>query len=242
MKVQILACSDIHDAFERFPVDRFLQADLCVVAGDLTNLGVRGNRRRAPEPPPVRSPGAQRGGLWPSEEIARAAEWLQQLARRFPVFWIPGNHDIGVGNDTFGDLENCCGVLDRTVQAGPLRLHGVSMAPCYDAPFLAEEWDYMTADEAVETAHYQFEAVDLVISHAPPYGCCDMAGPIMGAGGDRHIGSRALLRYIHRHAPRIVVCGHVHEARGQDEIETSLGITTVYNLAHTWQRIDIDLP
>src|SRR6478672_9035939 len=39
---RILAMSDIHDRFEEFAVSRLPDAELCIVAGDLTNYGVRG--------------------------------------------------------------------------------------------------------------------------------------------------------------------------------------------------------
>ena|SRR5579871_4453318 len=238
--MRILICSDIHDDFERFPVDGFPDADLCLVAGDLTNDGLRGRgkltfgaiRRLA-------QMSAAEIEMWQADEITRAADWLTRLAARFPVYWIPGNHDIGVNNDTFGAIENCMGILDRTVEVGGLRVHGVSMAPCYDAPFLADAWDYMTADEAVEAASFDFEPVDIVVSHSPPYGHCDRAAPILGGGDRRHIGSLHLLNYIKRYGPEFVVCGHVHEAAGQSEINTKHGVTMVYNVACGWRLIQL---
>jgi uncharacterized protein len=241
--MRILLCSDIHDDFERFPVEAFPDADLCLVAGDLTNFGQRGRQRlSASERRPLTRAQLAAAGieLWQADEITRAADWLTRLAERFPVYWIPGNHDINVNNDTFGSINNCTGILDTTVKVAGLFVHGVSMAPCYDAPFLADQWDYMTADETVEAAYYDFEPVDIVVSHSPPYGHRDVAAPIIGEGDLRHIGSRQLLHYILRYSPKFVVCGHVHEAAGQSEITTERGSTTVYNVAGRWQLIELD--
>ncbi len=240
--MRMLICSDIHDEFERFPVEGFPEADLCLVAGDLTNFGMRGRMRFSGLDRRAATGAADATGgvlFGQTEEVARAAAWLTQLARRFPVRWIPGNHDIGVTNETFGTIPNCQGILNRSVQVAGLRLHGVSMCPCYDAPFLAQEWDYMTADEAVEAAYYNFEPVDIVVSHGPPYGHCDRAAPIFGDGDRRHIGSWELLAYILRHSPQAVVCGHVHEASGQSEVETERGVTAIYNVACRWQLLDV---
>jgi Icc-related predicted phosphoesterase len=242
--MRTLICSDLHDDFKRFPVDKFPDADLCLVAGDLTEYGLRGRQKLSASDVSLLQhmrvdPAAIQ--MWLGDEIKRATDWLTRLAQRLPVYWIPGNHDIGVKNDTFGTIPNCTGILDLTVEAAGFRLHGVSMAPCYDAPFLADQWDYMTAEKAVEEAYYNFEPVDIVISHAPPYGHCDLAAPIIGAGEARHIGSRSLLEYIQRCSPKVVVCGHVHEASGRSEISSEHGVTTVYNVACRWQLIDIEI-
>jgi Icc-related predicted phosphoesterase len=240
--MRILLCSDIHDDFELFPVAAFPEADLCLVAGDLTNYGLRGRQKLSSEDllsMRQASAPAEVIEMWQADEITRAADWLKVLAARFPVCWIPGNHDIGVTNDTFGEIHNCTGILNRTVEVQGLRLHGVSMAPCYDAPMLAELWDYMTADMSVEAAHYDFEPVDIVVSHAPPYGHGDLVGPLIGDGDKRHIGSVYLLEYIRRYTPKLVVCGHVHEGSGQSEVETDRGRTPVYNVARRWQLVEV---
>jgi len=59
----------------------------------------------------------------------------------------------------------------------------------------------------------------VIASHNPPYGACDrtLAG--------QHVGSRALRRFVDEHAPDLVLCGHIHEARGVE----NLGRTVVAN-------------
>jgi len=59
-----------------------------------------------------------------------------------------------------------------------------------------------------------------VLSHAPPH---DTKVDRVFLG--RHVGSRALRAFIDRVEPELVVCGHVHEARGL----VQLGRTTVVN-------------
>ena len=66
----------------------------------------------------------------------------------------------------------------------------------------------------------------MVVSHAPPKGILDLS---LRFGTD-HIGSRALRRFIERHATRVplVLCGHSHMNGGKSE---RLGRTLVVNTA-----------
>jgi Icc-related predicted phosphoesterase len=59
----------------------------------------------------------------------------------------------------------------------------------------------------------------IVLSHAPPHGVRDRTGLF------RHVGSTALRDFIQETQPALVLCGHIHEARGVD----SLGRTVVVN-------------
>lgn len=237
---RILAISDVHDRFEAFAAARLPDADLCIVAGDLTNTGVRGKWKishkdmqiYASDPSTLKLMRALNG-----DEIARAEQWLTQMAARYPVLWIPGNHDIGVTCKTFAGIQNCTCILERTIEWEGMRIHGVSLTACYDLPFLAEQWDYMTCDLQEERDAFDFEPVDIVVSHGPPFGHCDMTG-ISLDGAERHIGSRCLLEYIENEAPQLVICGHIHEAQGESRVMTAMGITPVYNVACTYRVIE----
>ncbi|WP_069806525.1 metallophosphoesterase family protein [Vulcanisaeta thermophila] len=60
----------------------------------------------------------------------------------------------------------------------------------------------------------------VLLSHYPPYNT-----RVDVAFDGRHIGSRDVLRLIHEVRPVLVLCGHVHEARGVDKV----GDTIVVN-------------
>lgn len=226
--MRILAMSDIHDNYEAFAPEHLPTADLCIVAGDLTNYGVRGRWRLSAGDRLLLLKAGQteaEAGAWNVDEVTRAEIWLRKLTAKMPVLWIPGNHDIGLNNTTFAHISNCTGILDRTVEINGLRIHGVSMAPCYNFPALASQWDYMTADPDVEQRAYAFEPVDIVVSHAPPFGILDRS-PALPAH-THGMGSPALLRYIEANSPTLVFCGHIHEGAGYQRYEH----TDVYNLA-----------
>lgn len=67
----------------------------------------------------------------------------------------------------------------------------------------------------------------ILVLHSPPRGHCDANG-----AGD-HFGSPALLGAIEEKAPRLAVCGHIHESWG---CRSQIGPTPLYNLgpSGTW--------
>jgi Icc-related predicted phosphoesterase len=228
--------SDMHARFERFAPSALPDADLILIAGDLTNEGVH----ETPFSPAFREwlrENSLAADLFvnPVPEVEQAREWLRRLAQRAPVFWIPGNHDIGIDNATFAEIPNCTGILHKTVELASLRIHGVSCSP--GDSWMVNRWAYMTQDIEQERQAYGFEAVDIVLSHCPPYGGrTDCAHSIAGRE-PFHFGSRALREYIERHAPRLVVCGHVHEGAPFERI----GSTDVINCAERWELLSLTL-
>jgi Icc-related predicted phosphoesterase len=221
--VKILAMSDIHCQWDKFVVKDMPAADVVVMAGDITNWGLR----------------------QPSEMI-KADFLLKVLARKYKqVLWIPGNHEIAVPPHHFdyschyGDITSlyhrACSLHDSGDDARYL-FQGVSCSPCYDLPHLADTWDYMTASEEKEKAVYEsLLPCDILVSHSPPLNCLDNAGYVIGKG-EVHIGSKYLVEYIEKHQPKLVICGHVHGYGGK---EARIGNTRVVNVAGTWQILEV---
>jgi uncharacterized protein len=59
-------------------------------------------------------------------------------------------------------------------------------------------------------------ACDVIVTHEPPAGVLDLAR------SGRHIGSRAVLDLVSRLRPRVLTCGHVHEAAGIERLGETL--------------------
>ncbi|MBN2216823.1 MAG: metallophosphoesterase family protein [Pirellulales bacterium] len=76
--------------------------------------------------------------------------------------------------------------------------------------------------DTLETGRRQLASVEplVVLSHCPPH---DTRLDRTTFG--RHVGSTALRAFVDRVEPELVVCGHIHEARGVDR----LGRTTLVN-------------
>jgi uncharacterized protein len=212
--MRLLLLSDVHCQWRNFDPARYpvgesgIDAILC--AGDITDTGRPGQER-----------------------FIESRAWVMGQAAHAPFYWIPGNHDIGFDGTEYADIANTHCVLNKTITLGALTLRGVSCSPCYNAPQLARYWDFMTADPEVERAAYAFEPVDIVLSHSPPHGLCDASWNRWE--GDIHLGSPELTNYLTLHEPRLVVCGHIHEAAG----ERTLGVTRIINTAQHWTVVEL---
>ena len=70
----------------------------------------------------------------------------------------------------------------------------------------------------------------ILITHNPPYGLVDKAY------NGKHVGSKIIRDAIKKHKPKLVLCGHIHEAKGKGKI----GKIPVYNLGWHGDYIVID--
>ena len=79
-------------------------------------------------------------------------------------------------------------------------------------------WSFdLTEEEAAQKLAGCPEGGVLVV-HSPPKGYVD---------GNRHLGSQAILDTIEEKQPRLVICGHIHEAAGE---EARVGASRVLNV------------
>ncbi len=112
----------------------------------------------------------------------------------------------------------------RGVRVGDLGLFGISAAQ----PFIGNTWEVeeSTLAEWAEQGHAMIAdaARKALISHPPPYGYVDMTFH------KSHGGSRAVRDALERYAIDLLVCGHIHEARG---IARHNG-TTIINCGPAW--------
>ncbi len=148
------------------------------------------------------------------EEAGRAVERWQALAPR--VLGVAGNMDSPAIDARLAEL----GVsLDgRGVAVDEVGLFGASAAPL--SPLRTP---YERADEELRRRiESGFEAVRgcrviLFCPHAPPLGtACDR----LRSG--EHVGSAVVRAFVERAQPDLVLCGHIHESRGQDRLGRSL--------------------
>lgn len=104
-------------------------------------------------------------------------------------------------------------------------------------------WAFMKDPNELEPVYAAIpDDVDILVSHQPPYGYGDQV-PTAGGRVD-HLGSRELLAAIRRAKPRLVICGHVHEAHGRSEFNGTIihNVAVVdeqYRLVHEPTIIDL---
>ena len=143
-----------------------------------------------------------------------------------PTILVPGN------NESLDELRDACaGWRAATVLHGSgVEIDGVSFwglgggIPTTPWPW---SWD-LTEEEAERALGSCPDSLDVMVLHSPPHGSLD--------GGSRSLGSNALLRGIERVKPRVAVCGHIHEAAGE---EARVGETRLYNLGPEGRFIDV---
>ncbi len=151
------------------------------------------------------------------DDAERAIGGWRELAPR--MLALAGNMDSQAIDDRLADLDVA---LDgRGFVFGEVGVFGVSAAP--HSPL---KTPYELGDEELERRIQQgFTHVlgcrfTIFCPHAPPHGtACDRL-----ASG-QHVGSVVVRAFIEREQPDLVLCGHIHESRGRDEI----GRTRVVN-------------
>jgi Icc-related predicted phosphoesterase len=85
-------------------------------------------------------------------------------------------------------------------------------------PFGPRSYDF-TEEDALELLQ-DYTGGGILISHSPPEGILDLSS------SGKHLGSRTIREVIWERAPRLVVCGHIHESAGRTE---KLGETVLVN-------------
>ena len=204
--MKLLALSDTHLEFPR--ISDLPDAEIFIHAGDWTESGYRHSQL----------------------EFARFTTFLRDARAKYPhVLALHGNHDLGFDNHRWTQW----GVtpIDRLTwrHESGLTVHGVALTPAHHLPELLLEWQHMTIDEDEEDAAWDFERVDVVVSHGPPFGYLDLT-----TRGER-IGSRSAVSYIRTRQPQVFICGHVHEAAG----EAQLRGTRILNVAGRVELLEV---
>ncbi len=135
----------------------------------------------------------------------RPMEYLVDLFSDPPVptYTVPGNTDS----------EEARAWLEREgldIHFRRVEVSGVTVAgaggctpPPFRTAFVVEEDEYARRLPGV------LEGSSVLASHGPAHGLLDRS-----LFGGTHVGSRAMLEAVQRARPRVVLSGHIHEARG----------------------------
>jgi predicted phosphodiesterase len=184
MALKVVAVADQHGRLPPIP-----PCDLLLIAGDVCPLGDHSVRE-------------QRTFL-----EGPFSEWLV-ATEADEIVGIAGNHDLLAADDpAFVAGLPWTYLFDGEAQVGDLRIWGTPHTVPYG------DWAFMEPD--VRLGRY-FDAIpeglDVLLTHGPPFGVCDLA--VRGI----HAGSEALRRALVRARPTVCVFGHIHEAHGEDTV------------------------
>jgi Icc-related predicted phosphoesterase len=156
--------------------------------------------------------------------LGKAIEPLKAIDK--PAVLVPGN------NETHEELLRACrGWGSAVVLHGEgTQIEGVSFFGLGGGvPVTPFPWSFdLSEREADEKLENCPERCVLVV-HSPPKGYVDEAH-------GRHMGSDAILAAIETKRPVLAVCGHIHQAWGQ---EATIGATRVVNLGPEGRFFDV---
>ncbi len=138
--------------------------------------------------------------------------WAERFVRALvdqdvTVLGVPGNCDPP---EVSSAIERGGGISlhEKRVKVGSVVFAGVGGSNPTPFPTL-----YSRGEEELRTAvEGLLKDVDVFVSHAPPWGKNDVAHRVGG-----HTGSKELARLLEEWRPKVVVTGHIHEARGVQE-------------------------
>lgn len=163
------------------------------------------------------------------------AEQLVELAKASgaTVMAVAGNCDSAEIDERLVRLG--VSIAGRGVALDSLSLHGLSAIPSWIRRMYQTTEGELAA--ALEAGYAQLPdgRHHGVLAHVPPHGL-----PVDRIFLGRHVGSKALRAFVDEKAPSLVVCGHIHEARGVVQV----GPTTVVNCGHAlrghYALVDVD--
>lgn len=147
------------------------------------------------------------------EEAAAVLDRLGRHGR--PLFVVAGNMDAPSFDRLFEGLG--VGINGRGLLLNDVGFFGVS-----GSPFTPMHTPYEISEEEIarraERGYQEVRSarVTVFVPHAPPHKSA-LDALFLG----RHVGSTAVREFIQKHQPDVVVCGHIHEARGIDRIGRS---------------------
>jgi len=136
-----------------------------------------------------------------------------------PVYVVAGNMDPP-------NLETSFSSFATSINARGVMLDDVGLFGVSGSPYTPMHTPYELSEEEIALrAHsgwkdIQAARVKIFVPHSPPHNT-----RVDQIRSDQHVGSTSVRKFIEQCQPQIVVCGHIHEARGIDKI----GNTTVVN-------------
>ena len=149
--------------------------------------------------------------------LRQAKELMSPLLDvKMPVIFVPGNCDLpSLVNERMGNVESIHGKCKAVGEFDFLGVGGSSPSP-FSTPFELGETEIAgILEEAYSNCHAKARMV--VVSHSPPR---DTKVDIAFNG--EHVGSRSVREFVEKKRPDLLLCGHIHEAKGIDWIGETL--------------------
>jgi Icc-related predicted phosphoesterase len=150
------------------------------------------------------------------EELFLFSKWWQRLEFKNKIF-VPGNHDWVFQKDPEWAREMLVGtkvLIHEAVEIEGVKFFGTPWQPVFC------DWAFNLEDGFRTVKFEQIPKVDVLISHAPPFGVCDLMFNSV------RVGDKELEKAV-RIQDGVLLCGHIHSGYGHGDI----GPLDVYNSA-----------
>lgn len=148
-------------------------------------------------------------------DFTKAKEMLKELTHlSIPVLFVPGNCDpkeLITSHSVYGATN----LHENHAEIGGLHFIGIGGSPSgpFNTPFeMSENEMKRMLDKTHKNLNLQNPFV--LISHTPPMGT---KVDVLRSGV--HAGSHAIREFVITKKPRLVLCGHIHEAIGKDLLD-----------------------
>lgn len=214
------AISDLHGYYPKLP-----GGDLLIIAGDLTARDV-------------------------GPDYLKFFTWIAKANYRKKIV-VAGNHDMMIQEsrkfiDAIIDFEY---LQDSGTEFEGVKIWGSPWTKTFKGinP-LCTAFTLVSDSELDEKWQRIPEDTDILITHCPPYGICDLIRNRHGIGDIcEHVGSDGLYCQIHRIQPALHFFGHIHEGRGDDMIHRTgcfncSHVDEKYNPVHSAVRVIYEKP
>lgn len=147
------------------------------------------------------------------KEAEQAIKKFQSVART--LFCIAGNMDLPQHDELYARLGISINGVGRIID-------NVGFFGCSASPHSPLHTPYEISEEEIAEKLYTGflqvapAQIKIAVPHAPPYGT---KVDIVHSG--IHVGSTAVRDFIEQYQPDVCLCGHIHEARGQDILDNT---------------------
>ncbi|WP_197917426.1 metallophosphoesterase family protein [Thiosulfatihalobacter marinus] len=159
------------------------------------------------------------------QALTGALELLRGISA--PLVLVPGNNE-GESELRAAAPAGATVLHGQASEIGGVRIFGLGYAVPV-TPFT--DWSCDLEEDAAAALLARCDSADILISHSPPKGIADRDSDGVS------LGSTAVRAAITRIAPKLVLCGHIHDCWGQS---TKLGSTRIVNLGPTANWFEFD--
>jgi len=142
---------------------------------------------------------------------------------------IAGNHDVflqKIGPFLSTSCPNFHYLKDSGIEISGIKFWGTPHSLWFDG--INPHWEAFTGSERELEKHFSKipQNTDVLISHGPMAACLDRT--YFGLC----VGSNALRDAVERVRPKVLICGHIHEAYGSKLYKHNGSNTMCYNVSH----------